>query len=376
MTKQEMDATPGGEAAEPIVMHGSRRTYRVSFVASASVSLRRAAGEHHHVVVDARVAALWPELLAPFRPEQVIQVDATESTKSLEGVESILTSLTTVGISRSATIIVIGGGVTQDAASFAASILYRGLDWVFYPTTLLSQADSCIGSKTSINFRAAKNQLGGFHPPAEVVIASDVRTTLPMVDIASGIGEIAHYLLVSGEQDFQLLESASEWNESTLTELVRRSLAIKKTYVERDEFDTGERLILNFGHTFGHALEAATMHRLPHGLAVAFGIDIANVFACRRGLLAPRTRDRVRMTLESVWRGQSLFGVSVDGVVEALRRDKKGDREVAQPILMRDIGDMMQVPVSIDNELRPLIEEYLSSSLYAQPLTRGGEKQP
>lgn len=361
-------ADPDGGGSESIVIHGSRRTYQVSFVESASESLRVAAEGHHYAVVDARVAKLWSGLFAPFAPERLIRVDATESTKSLDGVEALVAALTASGFSRSDTIVVVGGGVTQDVASFTASILYRGVDWIFYPTTLLSQADSCIGSKTSINFRGAKNQLGGFHPPTEVVIAADVRRTLSTTDIVSGIGEIAHYMLLSSEDDFRSLEAATDWSEPVLTQLVRRSLLIKRTYVERDEFDTGERLVLNFGHTFGHALEAATSNRLPHGLAVAFGIDIANVFACRRGLQPARTRDRVRSTLERVWRGHSLSEVNTDRILEALRRDKKGDRETARPILMRDIGSMVQVAASIDDELQPLLDDYLSSCLYERPL--------
>lgn len=361
-----------GEMSElrPIAIRSLRRTYQVTFVPSAVDSLRYAQTDRDYAVVDRAVADRWPNFLSALSSDRIVLVSADESTKSLEGVESLLDGLVERGITRRDRLLVIGGGIVQDVSSFAASVLFRGLDWVFYPTTLLAQADSCIGGKTSLNFKHLKNQLGGFHPPAEIVIGSDVRQTLSPQDLASGYGEIAHYLLLSSEDDFALLERVMSQgaDAAAISMLVHRSLSIKRPYVERDEFDTGERRLLNFGHTFGHALETATHNRLPHGIAVAFGIDLANVVSCHRGLLDPTLRNRIRRTLAVIWSDHSIAEVTPQAMVDALRRDKKGDRTIARPILTGGFGAMVEVPMSVDGDLRPLLDAYLLEGVHLRDL--------
>ena len=196
------------------------------------------------------------------------------------------------GFNRSGTLYVVGGGTVQDAASFAASVLHRGVRWVFIPTTLLAQGDSCIGSKSSINYRGYKNQLGTFFPPTAVVIDDAFLETLTSVEVRSGVGEMLHYAVLGGDAVFRAYEVtlANGWERLStqdMSALAMRAMAVKRDFIESDEFDTDLRKNLNFGHTFAHGLESASGGQIPHGIAVAYGIGLANSFAEQRGTLSP-----------------------------------------------------------------------------------------
>ena len=176
------------------------------------------------------------------------------------------------------------------------------MEWIFFPTNVLTQCDSCIGSKTSINFKHFKNQLGGFYPPSAIYIDTQFTTTLGEREIASGLGEMLHYFLVNSTADFNLfLEHAPSVRKggAGLEVLMHRSLEIKKAMIEIDEFDQGPRNVFNYGHTFGHALESATNYLIPHGAAVSYGIDLANLVSVHFGLLTIEKRNRIRQPVNS-----------------------------------------------------------------------------
>jgi len=237
--------------------------------------------EYKYYIIDKQVHAIYRGIHNLPR-ERVLLLDANELTKSFENIHTIIDWLIDNKIRRNDTVCVIGGGTIQDASSFALSIFKRGIQWVYVPTTLLAQADSCIGSKTSINYKGYKNQIGTFYPPNEVIINTNYLTTLTRIDILSGIGEILKIHLIGGYDIAEIREKIDnhEWKS-----LIRSSLKIKSEYIEKDEFDYGIRKMLNYGHTFGHALESMSNYTIPHGIAVMIGIMASNHIAYSWGYL-------------------------------------------------------------------------------------------
>lgn len=227
---------------------------------------------------------LWvvDSFFAPFCEEgeyESMFIHANENNKTLETSLSIIRALEDRNLSK---ISVVGGGIIQDIASFAASIYKRGIEWDFYPTTLAAMADSCIGGKTSINVDGVKNKLGSFHPAKNVLIYPQFLKTLTNSQVRDGLGEIQHMIMcyTSTTKDLKVISDLvssviAEDNMHKFIRLINNSLWYKKNFVEKDEFDENTRRLLNLGHTFGHALEYATDNTISHGQAVSWGIYFA-----------------------------------------------------------------------------------------------------
>lgn len=352
--------------SESLLVRSHRGTYAVDFVSSWHEALAAELRAGDRLIVDRAILALHPAIaVAGATPP--IAVEATEDTKTWDAIGRLMASLVEGGVTRSSRLVAIGGGVVQDAVCFAASILLRGIDWIFVPTTLLSQCDSCVGSKSSVNFGGAKNQLGTFYPPARIVIDTAFLDSLPAREIRSGIGEMAHYFLLTSEADFERIEHRADLlveARDGLRELIRRSLAIKQEMVERDEFDQGPRAVFNYGHTFGHAIETATDHAVPHGVAVAYGMDLANVLSLDAGWVDARFRNRVRESLAPLWRGESLSGLSRSRFFAALARDKKNAGKERRAILTRGFGAMFKTTLGDDAATNGRIEQFFAERLY------------
>lgn len=343
-----------------------RHTYTVHFGVDHLEALRQQASENAVLIIDQNVYERYEGLrrFAEERPKIILR--PTEDAKSFAAVSDILGRLLELRITKAHRLVAIGGGVIQDVTAFSASLLMRGIDWTFFPTNLLSQCDSCIGSKSSINFAAWKNQLGTFFPPKAIFIDFAFLKTLPEADLRSGLGEMMHYALVSSEADFGLfgghLEAALE-SPQTLEILIRRSLEIKRAMVEIDEFDTGPRNVFNYGHSFGHALETATAYGVPHGIAVSWGMDLANVLSADLGWMPMAERNRIRPTLAKVW-GQTLRPeLDIDAFFASLARDKKNLGKQVMVILTRGPGQMFKTPLVIDDAVRQRITHYFKDRL-------------
>jgi 3-dehydroquinate synthase len=349
-------------SAYDFTVRSSLREYHVRFVEDLDRSLGGKIGEGDRVLVDEAVLELHGERLRALLERcPHLALTANEGQKSYDGVASIFEWLIQGDFRRGGRVIGIGGGVIQDVAAFVSSLLYRGVEWLFAPTTLLAQGDSCIGSKTSINFRGFKNQLGGFYPPTEIHIDTSFLTTLPERELRSGLGEMAHYFPIAGEEAFAGFErdlEAAFHDEVKLGNLIRQSLAIKRTYVEIDEFDRRERQVFNYGHSFGHALEAVTDYRIPHGIAVAYGMDLANMVSVRLGLLDETTRNRIRRMLSRIWDGIEVGPIDLDAYERAMWRDKKNAGGKLGLILTRGFGDVFKQFVPLDAKLSTWLREY------------------
>lgn len=251
------------------------------------------------VIIDNNVLAYYKDVLTNyFSADEIITFDAVEQNKNINMVLQLCDALMSYNAKKNMTVVSFGGGITQDVTGFLTSILYRGINWVYVPTTLLSQADSCLGSKTSLNYGQFKNLLGSFYPPSAVYIDVEFTKTLSQTDFYSGLGEVVKLYLMGGSHNIAAIMNKIDAiehgrnNIELLTELVQNSLQIKYSYIKDDEFDSGKRNLLNYGHCFGHALEASSGYVVPHGIAVVIGIIFANLVAVQRGLLNGKTAQR------------------------------------------------------------------------------------
>ena len=205
---------------------------------------------------------------------------------------------------------------------------------------------------------------GSFVPPSEILIDTGLLATLPSDELASGVGEILHFLVYAGEGEFGFLEKRIETvrtDQGQMRALIERSLMIKRSVIEVDELDMGRRQLFNYGHSFGHAIEAATNYAIPHGVAVSFGIDIANYLSVALGLAESAFRDRVRRVAEPLWEGFSIKGLDVQAVFKALKRDKKNVGSDVYVILTSGFGGCMKVRIDLEGREGSLIREYFVS---------------
>jgi 3-dehydroquinate synthase len=257
-----------------------------------------------------------------------IEVAGNEELKTLRGCEEIVLGLRAAGATRSSCLLAVGGGTVQDAATFAASVYMRGIPWIYAPTTSMAMLDSCIGGKSSINAGSAKNLVGNIYPPRSVQIEPSFAATLTSEMIVSGLAEAVKICFAGGYDAFErFLELAPDpGTPGVEVGFVEHVLGVKRRFVEIDEFDRAERRLLNFGHTFGHALEAATGFAIPHGVAVAIGVRAAVRHpAAERGAEAERLDDYCSDLLEYVRPDVAEAAELLDAAAfeEAFAHDKK-----------------------------------------------------
>jgi 3-dehydroquinate synthase len=316
-------------------IHSNIRDYTVSFEEHADFIDELAQHPLACFVIDENVWKIYSGTLLKNLPaEATIVLPINEERKSLDTVQELYDNLVERPAKRNLTLISFGGGILQDITGFAASTIYRGINWIYVPTTLLAQADSCIGSKTSLNYRKYKNLIGTFFPPTRIHIYPTFLATQLDSDFHSGFGEVIKLHLMGGESNFrdlvQLAPDILRHETTALLKAIQQSLNIKLSYMAGDEFDTGRRNLLNYGHDFGHALESTSNFAVPHGQAVVFGMLAANLIAQRRGLLTERIeREIAEMLLTpSLVVKPSPKALEADAMVNAMKKDKKrtGDK--------------------------------------------------
>ena len=334
-----MTGDPGNE----LEVRSRVRDYAVEFADGTQWVADLAALENAFVVVDENVHGLYRDgLLAPLQRAGVEVLPISEERKTFASVQGLAETAVRRAAKRNCVVVSVGGGITQDVTGFLASTLYRGVRWVYAPTTLLAMADSCIGGKTSLNLGAHKNLLGTVYPPERVVVHTPFVATLAESDYASGMGEVVKLHLLGGERDVRRLRAALpallRREHGAVTEVIRTSLGIKRDYIEDDEFDRGRRNLLNFGHCFGHALETVTGFAVPHGEAVVVGMLLADEVAVGRGLLAPQAAAERREQLYlPVLRARPVLDAAArEAVVEAMSFDKKRTGEGLALVMVGD----------------------------------------
>ena len=305
------------------------------------------------IVTDEHVAALHLErfragLAAAGIAAETIVLPPGEETKDFAHFTQLCEDVLSLGIERATPIVALGGGVVGDLAGFAAATLLRGLDFVQVPTTLLAQVDSAVGGKTAIDTRHGKNLVGAFHQPVLVLADVDVLETLPRRELLAGYAEVVKYGLIGDCKFYDWLEANGAallaGDAALRQEAVLRSCAAKASIVALDERESGKRALLNFGHTFGHALEALTGfgNSLLHGEAVALGMQLAFGLSARLGFCPPAAAERVRRHLSALGLPTALTAIpsaTPDALIAAMQKDKKVSGGRLTLVLARDIGE-------------------------------------
>ena len=352
-------------ASKTLQVKSYLRTYKVSFSEDCFSDIGAIAGRAKcFFVVDASIARVYQKELKPVMdPQRVFVVKAVESNKSLKTVQNIIDFLISHNFKRNDCLVAIGGGIIEDVAGFTSSILFRGIEWVFCPTTLLAQADSCIGSKNCINAGMFKNQLGTFYPPAEVILDTVFLKSLARKDICSGLGEIIKFFILDGRESLDFISTSyarAFQDDDLMRRLIRRSLAIKKKTIETDEFDRGIRNMFNYGHTFGHAIESLTKYRMSHGRAITIGMGLANYIAWQLGHLSRNDYELMRPVIENNSPAFHLPAQQEQAYMLNLSKDKKNMGKELTCILLKSPGKAFKAALAFDQRLRSLIREYFS----------------
>ena len=314
-------------------------------------------------VVDENVFSAYQDnVLQPLINSDTILFTATEEQKTISSVISILDRLLSKSAKKNLNLVSIGGGITQDVTGFVASTLYRGIEWVYVPTTLLAMCDSCIGSKTSLNHGLGKNLLGTFYPPSRIYLHPPFILTLSDYDFASGLGEMAKLKIMGGD------ESARRFAENipcmlakdmaVLGQEIRECLQVKMKFMENDEFDRGRRNLLNFGHCMGHALEAASAYRVPHGQAVIVGMLFANIVARHRGILSSQTEKTLaRLFLSILTVPLTQSDLATGTILAGMKKDKKRTGAGLAIILLREDYDLIKATDLTEQEVATALSE-------------------
>lgn len=305
----------------------------------------------------------------PADAKRVVPVEAEETSKALESMPEFVAQLRRLGANRDTHLVVVGGGTIQDVATFLASIYMRGLSWTYMPSTVLAMDDSCIGGKSSINVLGYKNLVGNFHPPRDIAIDMELVTTLDREMVVGGLFEAAKICFAFGAErfrDYLALAPVTAQTPAALMPIVSLSLRTKKWFIEIDEFDQKERLLLNFGHTFGHAIEGATDFGVSHGIAVGVGMLAACRFAEGHSAFSESGRSNVDALCRHVTEMLGIRAapvvsppqpVAMDDLLQKFEYDKKHRTGSYRLVLPQGDGSLALVSVPRDEDTRRAIAE-------------------
>jgi 3-dehydroquinate synthase len=322
------------------------------------------------VVADETVAGLYGETLrealaAGGADAVLVTFPAGEASKRLAQAEVLHEALLAEGLDRKSALVALGGGVTGDLAGFVAATFLRGIPFVQAPTSLLAMVDSSSGGKTGVNLRAGKNLVGAFHQPALVLADIDTLRTLPREELLSGLAEVVKHGVIRDAAYFELVETGAEailaLDPETLAAVVAGSCRIKGAVVAEDEREeSGVRALLNLGHTFGHAYEAASGYALRHGEAVAMGMIAACHLAERLGLSEAALRERLAALLRRIGLPCTAPAYDAEDLLATMRGDKKRERGRHRFVLPRSLGTAEVVTVDDEDAVREALRLTIS----------------
>ncbi len=364
------------ENQEGFVIKSSPRPYQLSFLHGENPGKRLADmilknNSVPLILIDQKIHDLYLQNIKELSAIPTFFVNAAEDEKEITTVLEIITFLEKNQATKTSMLYVIGGGIIQDLGAFAGAMYKRGLPWTFIPTTLLAQGDSCVGGKTALNHKRTKNLLALFSAPRKVIIDTGFLPTLSRNDILSGIGEIFRLCVTGGEMFLNVfikeLPLFLQGDMEAGSRLISKSLLVKKAIVELDEFELDIRRSMNYGHSFGHALEALSDYKIPHGIAVTIGILVENEIAYQRKMLSVEERNlllKVGSQIVPSDVAKIFAATSLDGVLDLLRRDKKTEGAVLKLATLEKIGQMRFIDFTLneagEKELRQAISEVLT----------------
>lgn len=291
------------------------------------------------IITDQNVYDLYKEKIKKLDFKKIIKILPGEKSKSFETYKKVCNLLLSSNITRSDLIITLGGGVVGDLGGFVAATLLRGIKFVQVPTTLLSQVDSSIGGKVAINANGGKNLVGNFYQPVKVIIDPEFLLTLDFREIKSGLGELIKHSLIKDNKLFDSLLNYSNFDDlyKNIEDILYDSLKVKKDVVQKDEYDKSIRMILNFGHTIGHAIEKKLkVNEISHGEAVAIGMLEITKISEKKGLTKKNTSKKIYKILKQY--GFQIKSFEMNELVKYIKMDKKILNNKLNLILLKDIG--------------------------------------
>jgi 3-dehydroquinate synthase len=349
------DTTFFGEmdTSDKVEIKSYNKTYDVVY---NQTSLNELINENYEIndfiVIDRNVYNLDKNCLSKINYKYYFIFDANEDNKNMMSVLTIIDLLFDIKFNKKNKLIVIGGGITQDVAGFVCAIYKRGLKWLLIPTTLLSMTDSCIGGKVGVN-RISKNMLALFYAPNRVIISDYFLKSLKHDDIISGVGESLKLSLIGGLNTYQYFHK--NYEHLDYINLIKMSTSVKKLVIEYDELEANERRVLNYGHTFGHALEYASNYFIPHGIAVVFGMYIINKLFYQN-----KYEDLNKFMLKMIPEKFKKINISYEIFINSVLNDKKNDGDNVCFIILDDIGKskfIFKKINEINDELKIIFDE-------------------
>lgn len=344
---------------ETINIKSSLYDYSVSFTEDFTKELACFA-ETTVYVIDKNVYELYKARFANIDFAHVYLMDPVEHKKNMETVMDIMTFWQKLGVRKNWKVVCFGGGITQDVTTIASNLFLRNVDWYFFPTTLLAMCDSCIGGKCGINFGQYKNQIGVFYPPQKIIIDVNFITTLSEADYVNGWGELLKFSLTSDPAFYQELKGEEKYIPClNIAEYIHKGLFVKKSIIEEDEFESDLRRVLNYGHTFGHALEAYTHNEIPHGKGVIWGIDIVNYIAYREGLIIQDYYEEIKTLIKQAFIPNEVVIENPKELFDIIRTDKKVKGNVLSFAMLDAPSHLVVYPMEINEKLFGYFKEYL-----------------
>ena len=311
-------------------------------------------GKKIMIVSDDNVFPLYGEIITKALSDSGFECHSFvlphgEPTKSFQSLPKIYEALINAKLTRSDLLIALGGGVIGDLAGFAASSYLRGIKFVQIPTSLLAQVDSSVGGKVAVDLPQGKNLVGAFYHPKAVIIDPDVLNTLPDHFISDGMGEVIKYGCIKDKELFELLCRHTSFDDlkPKLTQIIARCVDIKRIVVEADQFDLGERILLNFGHTLAHTIEQHfNYERESHGEAVGIGMYQITKIAEEKGLTTSECAEQIKKALE-IYKLPDNSNLPIDVLTDAISLDKKNLNNHLNVVLLHDIGDSYVYPTDV-----------------------------
>ena len=358
------------------IVKSSPRPYEVKFVDNVFHQIEKELDQDNYSYVffiDENIASIYKKQTEFMKKFTYKSFHAVEDLKNVDAAFDLCDVLLECNANRKTILYVIGGGIMQDIGAYAAATFKRGIPWVYVPTTLLGQSDSCVGGKTGLNYKHTKNLIALFSAPRQVLIDPVFISTLSPSDIYSGHGEILRLVLTGGPKVFDIykdliskLKSKDEDflnpNLNTIEKLIKLSLLVKKSVVEKDEFEINLRKSMNYGHSIGHAIEILSNHGIPHGQAVAIGILVENLIAKEYLLLSEKVIQEIQDIAKDIISKDSLSSlksISQESIIGVMRRDKKVEGKYLKLAAISKYGDMKFIDFPLNDESEKLVNNLI-----------------
>jgi 3-dehydroquinate synthase len=331
-----------------------RCSYSVEFLDSIeNLELTLKSMKYDAILFDKKLLSLNILSGRILNSKPALGLDAVEESKNFTAINKVLLWFSENSLNRSSVILVIGGGIVQDVATFACSIFHRGINWIYVPTTLLAQSDSSIGGKCGINLENRKNQVGVVYPPNRILNVHEFLDTLPANHVKSGIGEILKLSLTDDGQFWVQMKEFLDSKGNDFNQIVKLALTAKKLVIEIDEFEENYRRVLNYGHTFGHAFESASNYKIPHGFAVLFGMKIVNYLGVAWGESDSKLVREVDSYIDKILEESDYIKlVAKKDVFDIIKSDKKAKEGQITLVLLKELGRLKFVTKKLDSNLK------------------------